>query len=242
MKYFFLLTLFFCFSLSLKANAYSYLAASDSCYTDEQYLEIYPEIKASTAQKREDFLRRYKAAKGNSSKQNAVITEAQTFLNENINSYFEFWYNTPWDFNGTTRLPKKGNIACGYFVTTILQDMGFKIPRIKWAQSASEIMIKNMTANIKRFYDKPIEDVAEDIKLRGEGVYIVGLDFHVGFIYSRKNEMHFIHSNYHDAETGVMKQQLIDNNSLKNSYYRVTGKIFTPEMTKKWILGEYLEK
>src|ERR1700748_3437814 len=29
---------------------------------------------------------------------------------------YNYWAGTPWDFYGTTRQPKTGSIACGYFV------------------------------------------------------------------------------------------------------------------------------
>ena len=77
---------------------------------------------------------------------NKTITERKerffSFINTEIPAY---WIGTKWDFNGTTRTPKKGNIACGYFVTNVLSDFGFEIKRIYLAQQASSVMIKQLS-------------------------------------------------------------------------------------------------
>ena len=59
-------------------------------------------------------------------------------------SLFVCWYGTGWDFNGTTTTPRDGNIACGYFVTTLIRDAGFDIQRTKLAQCASSTMINTL--------------------------------------------------------------------------------------------------
>jgi len=83
--------------------------------------------------------------------------KGKEFTNLMVNKIFPYWYGTPWDFNGTTKRPNEGKIACGYFVTTTIQQMGFPINRIKLAQCASEEMIKNLVSkeNIFRFSQIP---------------------------------------------------------------------------------------
>ena len=41
------------------------------------------------------------------------------------------WIGTKWDFNGISEKPQQGNIACGYFVTTVLRDAGLNLARSK---------------------------------------------------------------------------------------------------------------
>ena len=65
-----------------------------------------------------------------------MITTARAYLLTAIDAHFEHWKGTPWDFNGTTRIPGQGTIACGYFVTTALQDAGFDLPRYRCGQMA----------------------------------------------------------------------------------------------------------
>jgi hypothetical protein len=166
-----------------------------------------------------------------------IIDETRAYLTNIIaNNIFNQWYGTKWDFNGTTRTPQKGEIACGYFVTTVLMDVGFKIPRIKWAQSASEVFIKKMSPNnLKRFTDRPLSEVKKYLFAAGNGLYLVGLDNHVGFVLVDGKSISFIHSNYYFPEVGVMKEDISTKNPLKDSHYRIFGKLLMDEMVVNWL-------
>ena len=111
----------------------------------------------------------------------SVIKVAQHYLlSTMVAKMFPAWYGTRWDYNGTTQCPKKGKIACGYFVTTTMRDMGFNIPRVRWAQAPSETMIKQMTSsgNIKRYRFSSIDHIKKEVRKWGEGIYVVGMDSH----------------------------------------------------------------
>lgn len=192
-------------------------------------------LKKETLSKRQDFRKEYDLAKGNIEKQDSIIEEALCYLLNVSANYFEAWYNTPWTFHGHSQTPGEGSIACGYFVTTTLRDMGFNIPRVKWAQQTSEYLIKKLTTDVKRFRQRPMVDVVKYIEMRGEGLYIVGLDCHVGYIYFRKGKMSFVHANYYRPKIGVMSEPLVGRNPLNDSKYRVIGKIFDKEMVRNWI-------
>ena len=79
-------------------------------------------------------------------------------------------------------------------------------------------------------------DVIKSIKERGEGLYLVGLDCHVGYIYYLNGKMSFVHASYYHPETGVMSEEPIGRNPLNDSAYRVIGKLFNKEMVLNWIL------
>ena len=166
-----------------------------------------------------------------------IIDNARKYIFNTItDNLFPYWYGTTWDFNGTTRTPKKGSIACGFFVTTILKDAGFNIPRIKWAQSASEpVIIKLAKEDIKRFSGKPISDVEKYLKKKGDGLYVVGLDCHIGFIVVNNEKIKFVHSNYFHPDIGVMSEDIDTENPLNNSGYRIIGKLLSDEMIIHWI-------
>ncbi len=185
--------------------------------------------------KRNDFKRLYVNA--DVSAKDSILTEARAYLINTIsNDIFPYWYGTKWDFNGTTRTPQQGKIACGYFVTNILEDVGFKIPRVKWAQSASEVFIKKLAPNnIKRFSNRPIAEIENYLLTTGDGLYVVGLDIHVGFIIVKNKSIKFVHSNYYKPEIGVMKEDINSKNPFKDSNYRIIGKLMSDEMVIRWI-------
>jgi hypothetical protein len=124
-----------------------------------------------------------------------------SYINNEIPDY---WIGTPWTFNGTTRIPQTESIACGYFVTNVLTDYGFKIDRTYLAQQASSVMIKKLCTDIHYFSDrKKLEDYIHGKEKRQ--VYIVGLDFHTGFITRENLDTYFIHSSY-IKNKGVTKE------------------------------------
>jgi hypothetical protein len=159
------------------------------------------------------------------------------FISMMCTGIFPYWYGTKWNFHGTTEKPNEGNIACGYFVTTTLRDIGVPINRIKMAQCASEEMIRNLTGkkNIHHLSNIQITDFEERIKKFGNGLYIVGLDNHTGFILISSEGNYFIHSSG-VFPYQVVKDKLAESPLLVNSTYRVVGKISADEtFLKKWI-------
>ncbi|WP_051697631.1 hypothetical protein [Prevotella sp. 10(H)] len=233
---FILLAVFFLFSCSSKSNEQKESEIVNEV-TEIENLKPYAELKKETIEKREAFRKAYEANKNNKEKQDSILLEAQKYLLTISDDFFRSWYNTPWTFHGHSQTPKEGSIACGYFVTTTLRDMGFNIPRIKWAQQASEYLIKKVSTDIKRFQQKPMKDIVSYIESKGEGLYIVGLDSHVGYIYYLNGKMSFVHANYYKPKIGVMSEPLTGRNPLNDSKYRVIGKIFDKEMVKNWILN-----
>ena len=196
----------------------------------------YDGLKERIEEKRLSIYQEYKSA--NSTKQDSLLKISCAYLTKTLtDSIFTAWYNTPWDFNGHTTTPQKGKIACGYFITTTLKDAGFNIPRIKWAQMVSEHIIRKLTTDIKRFHNTQMSDIVKYINNKGNGLYIVGLDDHVGFISKQDTKLQFIHSSYYKPQTGVIAEPLIGWNPLNYSKYRIIGKILDNDMIRKWITG-----
>lgn len=173
-----------------------------------------------------------------STNKTAILAKASKLLVSTIDQeIFPYWYGTDWDFNGTTQIPKEGQIACGYFVTTVLRDVGIKLNRVTLAQQASENIIKSLTSEtyIKRFRNVAIEKFVEDIKKIGQGLFLVGLDNHVGFILNDGTEIYFIHSSYVEPSE-VIKEKALTSPILSSSKYRVIGKISADEnLLVKWL-------
>ena len=161
----------------------------------------------------------YNEYKANPTKEKEL--ELLKYLHDSI---LTCWYGTRWDFNGTTEQPGKGKIACGYFVTTILRDVGVKVNRVKHAQCSSEEMIKAVCPNqtIRRSSNESITSFTN--KISEPGLYIVGLDFHTGFILKNNDSTYFIHANY--TGNRVVEEEIDINSSvLAASKYKVIGKV-----------------
>ncbi|MFZ1693251.1 MAG: hypothetical protein WAT74_08655 [Flavobacteriales bacterium] len=199
----------------------------------------YSDTKHAIESKRLEFARTYSAA--DSLTRLAIIDSARAYLFDRITlDILPAWHGTRWDFNGTTRTPKQGTIACGYFVNTVLQDAGFRLPRIKWSQMAAEPITVKTSHAIKRFRNRPVSEVEAYIREQGDGLYKVGLDNHVGFIVKRGPSIRFVHSNYYKPEVGVMSEPLDGNNPLAHSSYRIVGQLLGDAMMVAWITGRDL--
>jgi hypothetical protein len=95
------------------------------------------------------------------------------------------WYGTPWGFYGTTETPGQGTIACGYLVTTVLRDAGFRVERRALAQQASERIVQTLAPadRILRFRGASPDAVLRGVRATlGDGLFVVGMDYHVAFL------------------------------------------------------------
>lgn len=187
------------------------------------------------------FKKKYSNIVSRNAKDSILIDISDYLVTILSDSLFPYWYGTSWDFSGTTQVPNEGAIACGYFVTTLLKHTGFNLERVRLAQRASELIIKSLTSEkyIKRFSNTPIKQFVEDIELIGDGLYVVGLDIHTGFILCNDDGVFFIHSSYEDPPLCVIKEIALDSNILSTLRYRVVGKIFDDHgLIEKWIMNE----
>ncbi|MCO4746104.1 MAG: hypothetical protein KC912_15010 [Proteobacteria bacterium] len=126
-------------------------------------------------------------------------------------------------------------MACGYFVSTTLRHAGFQVERVRLAQQASEHIIQTFVAEsgIARFRDRPLADVLDHLESEGDGLYIVGLDYHVGYLRQEGSETRFCHSTYlGDAE--VLCEEAASSPALA-SRYRVVGKLLDDAMIDAWL-------
>ena len=164
-------------------------------------------------------------------------TMQAAFIKHITQKVFPYWYGTKWDYNGTTQMPQEGSIACGYFVTNTLRDMGVPINRVKMAQCASEEMIQSLASkkNIYHISGVSLKDFEKKLTGYGNGLYVIGLDNHTGFILINGNEHVFIYS------TGwfpfkVVRDVISESSVLSKSKYRVVGKISDDDdFLKRWI-------
>lgn len=213
---------------------------SDSTKNRKSYKETIVDIQ----QKRIALFERYRIVRSDSARSRILHEAGEQLVQFVANDIAPFWYDTPWDFNGTTQIPGTGMIACGYFVTTVLRDVGVVLDRIKLAQQPSETIIKQLVGSdaIKRFRNIPIEKFVAAIREWGEGLYVVGLDCHVGFIVFDDMGVRFIHSSYLEPLC-VVREDAIESTILKSSRYRVLGKLTSDHhFLLAWLKGVSVDK
>ena len=201
--------------------------------------ERYQELKIELEHKRVHLLKRYAAAR-TAAEISQVHNEARQTLEETLPQLMRCWLGTPWDFSGTAQTPGSGKIACGYYVSTVMRDAGFKVERIPLAQQPSQNIIETfiprpqMHVRAGMNYEKFLSEVAS----RGPGVRIVGLDKHVAFlVITVEGDIRFIHSSG-GAARSVVDQSREEATTLQKSRYRVTGNITgSDEVIHEWLMG-----
>lgn len=130
-----------------------------------------------------------------------TLDSVQSFFTEKLlNDIIPYWYGTQWSFEGHTATPNKGEIACGYFVSTTLKDVGLKLNRYKLAQQSpideATIISCGLAINTIEVND-PKKAIIELYNTTKDGFYFIGFDAsHVGFLLRRKGKLFLIHSNY----------------------------------------------
>jgi hypothetical protein len=122
------------------------------------------------------------------------------FTNQLVDKIIPHWYGTPWSFGGHTATPNQGTIACGYFISTTLRDMGVNLNRYKLAQKSpiDEAKIISCGSVINKVVQETPEKAFDEIdSLTEEGIYFIGFDEgHVGYLLKREGKLFLIHSNY----------------------------------------------
>lgn len=200
--------------------------------------------KNSIKNHRNKLLTNYKKAKSDSIK-NIIMDSVSRYLeNVIINVLIPHWYKTTWAFEGHTSKPGKGEIACGYFISTVLRDAGFNLNRYTLAKQYSSEIVKSLHINkkFKHITNLEVPNFVDSLKLSiKSGLYVVGLDCHVGFLLLRKSKVYLLHSSYiYPSE--VIIEHALESPALKGNDNYWIGSITTNnELLKKWLYNEEIK-
>jgi hypothetical protein len=157
----------------------------------------------------------------------AVLLSARNLLELGLPNLMVCWLGTPWDFNGTAHQPGTDKVACGYFVSSVLQDAGFKLEWAPLAQQPAQNILgtflpeEEMHIRVGADYERFVDELLSF----GPGIHIVGLDNHVAFLIANPDgTLRFIHS------SGSNPWCVVDENratayTLQRSRYRVFGNV-----------------
>ncbi|GAB3823720.1 hypothetical protein [Hymenobacter jeollabukensis] len=192
--------------------------------------------------RRQQLGRRYRQAPSAAGRA-ACLAKARTlFLAALDSTIFPAWEGTPWAFYGQSWEPRRGSIACGYFVTTTLHDAGLHLQRSLLAKQASEVIIKNLTAEtyIHRYRGLDQAEFVRQVRALGPGLYVLGLDFHAGFLRVRDDgTVQMVHSSYLGPAT--VTREAAEAAEALASTYRVVGKVSADGvLLRAWLLGRPL--
>lgn len=204
-----------------------------------QLREGYDGARAALAAQRTELATALAGARGAKAREVVLERASEVVLEALTAELFPAWVGTPWSFNGTSDRPGEGTIACGMFVGTLLRHAGFVLDRIALGRLASEHIALSLTSegNLRRYSSWAAADVQRDVEAWGPGLYLVGLDYHAGFILvPAGGKARFIHSSI-VGDSAVMDEPLDGPNPFRDSSYRVVARLLDKQMIKKWLAG-----
>jgi hypothetical protein len=91
-------------------------------------------------------------------------------------------------------------VGCSYFVTAILQGAGVVLDnRYRFAQApalAIQRALARRRGAVHRYLSIPAERLDREIAALGDGLYLIGLDVHVGFVVVDGGAVRLLHASY----------------------------------------------
>ena len=200
--------------------------------------ETYLVLSGDLRRHRQRLAQKFQAASTRAEEQ-AVLDETRILLEGALPHLMRCWLGTPWDFHGSAHQPGTDKVACGYFVSSVLQDAGFNVEWGALARQPAQSIIatflarEDMVITVGDDYD----DFMDEVSTRESGIYLVGLDKHVGFLIVTPEELRFIHSSG-SPPLCVVDESRQEAGALKRSRYRVIGNLTSNHaVLRSWLLN-----
>jgi hypothetical protein len=164
---------------------------------------------------------RFAAARGARARA-AVRDEARRYIVDTLESrVFPAWMGMPsaGGVQATASMPHQPGmyISCSYFLTAALQNAGLVLEsRARFAQAPAAWIERALLPpgrQIHRYGNLSPDELERRLVELGEGLYVVGLDIHVGFIVVRDGHAWFVHSSYTPPGT-VVKEPVVTSEAI----------------------------
>ena len=172
-------------------------------------------------------------------RQDANTEVVRAELISSMEMLVQFWIGTRWALGAPqTTTPQQGKVNCGTFVGRILHDAGFVVNVKKLQRQPSQLIIKSFVggSRVRKFSGATMDRFLASVHKMGPGLFIIGLDFHVGFLLQTEEDLRFIHASF-ETET-VVNEDAASAMPITSSGYRVVGKILSPANIRSWLRGE----
>lgn len=162
-------------------------------------------------------------------------------LADGIRKVMTYWYGTPWSLSGDGQEPDSGHVGGAYFVSFVLRDLGFRFDSVRMARQPPSRIIKAFCRkeDVAWFADRSFGELEEYVKNEGKGVYLLGLNDHIGFIVYDWG-ISFVHSNPFFPQK-VMSEKARYSLKLRASKTWTIGKLFSEDLIKAYIEDRYLD-
>ena len=202
---------------------------------DAARAEAYAAEVARIAERRAELASRW--AEGRSVPVERIAAE----IAASVHALTRQWLGTRWGLGQpqAMRPEQDGKINCGTFVGRVLHDAGFVVDVAHLQRQPSQLIIRSFTATSRRWSRAPMERFLADVRSMGPGLFIIGLDFHVGLLIQTEDDLRFVHASY-ETRT-VVDEPARAARPIIDSGYRVVGKLLGPDNVRDWLAGRRIE-
>lgn len=196
-------------------------------------------VKKEVLTIRNQFKNQFLQLNDSISKEQFLDSVSLVFSRVLLNEIIPHWYGTPWGFNGYTNVPNQGEIACGYFVSTTLKHMGVNLNRYDLAKENPLNEAKTIAVDSLKVVQVESENIQNQFfESFLPGLYFIGLDGHVGYLYVYEEQAFFIHSNY--IENRVMIEPIQNSEAFESYSYSIARITGNHSLMLSWILNKKL--
>ncbi len=170
----------------------------------------------------------------------AEPSKSAAALAESAKKVMSYWYGTLWSSDGDCREPNSGHISGGYFVCSVLRDLGYRFDVDKMARQDPARIVEAFCRKTDMAWStgRSFGELEDYIKNAGKGVFLLGLDNNVGFIVYDWG-ISFVHSNPYFPQK-VMSEKARYSLKLRASKTWVIGKLFSDDFVKAYVEDRFL--
>ena len=202
----------------------------------------YRALRRRIAELRDEHAERLSTADDEATR-SAVMADAKRELSSAIaDVLLPAWLGTRWSFHGTADEPHAPEgIACGYFVAAVLQHASLELEsRRRFAQSTARTIARSLIppgSAHHRIFSVPAAVLDRALSTFGDGLYLIGLDVHVGFIHVQGGAARMIHASYLGTRT-VVSEPVTACEAIEHSRsagYHVTALFADDTLVDAWL-------
>jgi len=222
-------------AMSLAVLAVSLVPGAAGQSAERTVLERYGDSRQALEKRRLELAERWRST----DRRDAVREEAREALFVALtDELIPAWLGTDWDFNGLSETPGAGAIACGSFVSTVLEHGGLRVERVYMALQASEHIVRTFAPKEQVWtrWNGSVDETIAHVEGKGRGLYAVGLSFHTGLLVHDGEEVRFCHSAYYGG-VEVVCEPAASSRGLADSRVFVVGPVLTDGIVEAWLEG-----
>lgn len=204
-------------------------------------------------QSRRLLFQRLKNARTSTEKSGVRDEARRLVVDAIVNTIVPAWQGMPWTMavipdglkpDATYPFEKGKGISCSWFVVSVLRNAGLTFVNPRQFAGAISIHIQYALSpdkeTIHRFFHVTPAQLERKLKMLGDGLYVIGLNCHVGFIYVDGDRVDILHSSYTSPQE-VAVEPVTASEAIANSEragYVVSALFRDIRLIDHWLSGQ----